>query len=96
MARVIGWEKALACVGCLGITHSRLSAEASAPQVNTQGHVRSVYADRTLDFTGAESVIVKDGARLLTCRAERSAIFTIAWDVKTQTLVTPAAQRIDL
>jgi predicted amidohydrolase len=52
--------------------------------------------DRTLDFTGAESVIVKDGARLLTCRAERSAIFTIAWDVKTQTLVTPGAQRIDL
>ena len=48
-ARVIGWEKALACVVCLGITHSRPSAEASAAQVNTQGHVRSVYADRTPD-----------------------------------------------
>jgi predicted amidohydrolase len=52
--------------------------------------------DRTLDFTGAESVIVKDGARLLTFRSERSAIFTIAWDFTTQTLAAHAYQRTDL
>ena len=52
--------------------------------------------DRTLDFTGAESVIVKDGERLLTFRSERSAMFTIEWDLTTQTLVTPAYQRTDL
>jgi hypothetical protein len=52
--------------------------------------------DRTLDFMGAESVIVKDGARLLTFRSERSAIFTVEWSLKTQTLATPAHQRTDL
>lgn len=52
--------------------------------------------DRTLDFTGAESVIVKDGARLLTFRSARSAIFTIAWDLTTQTVATQAYQRTDL
>jgi 5-aminopentanamidase len=52
--------------------------------------------DRTLDFTGAESVIVKDGQQLLTFRSERSAIFTIEWDLQTQNLVTPAYQRTDL
>jgi 5-aminopentanamidase len=52
--------------------------------------------DRTLDFTGAESVIVKDGERLLSLRSERSAIFTIEWDLKTQTLVSSAYQRTDL
>ena len=45
--------------------------------------------DKTLDFTQAESVIVKDGHRLLSWRAERSAIFTIEWNLQTQTLVTP-------
>jgi predicted amidohydrolase len=52
--------------------------------------------DRTLDFTEAESVIVKDGERLLAFRSERSAIFTIEWDLKTRTLVTQASQRTDL
>jgi predicted amidohydrolase len=52
--------------------------------------------DRTLDFTGAESVIVKDGARLLSLGSERSAIFTLEWDLKMQTLVTQASQRTDL
>jgi 5-aminopentanamidase len=52
--------------------------------------------DRTLDFTEAESVIVKDGERLLVFRSERSAIFTIEWELKTQTLVTQAYQRTDL
>jgi hypothetical protein len=48
-AGVIGWEKALACVVCLGSTHRRPSAGASAPQVNTQGRISSVYADLTPD-----------------------------------------------
>jgi predicted amidohydrolase len=52
--------------------------------------------DRTLDFAAAESVIVKDGQRLLTFRAARSAIFTIEWDLMTQTLATQAYQRTDL
>lgn len=36
--------------------------------------------DRTLNFTEAESVLVKDGKRLLSFRAEHSAIFMIEWD----------------
>lgn len=45
--------------------------------------------DRVLNFTDAESVIVKDGRRLLSFRSERSAIVTIEWNLQTQTLVTP-------
>ncbi|MGH8055879.1 MAG: carbon-nitrogen hydrolase family protein [Candidatus Entotheonellia bacterium] len=52
--------------------------------------------DRTLNFVGAESVIVKDGQRLLVFRSERSAIFTIEWDLNTQTLATQTYQRTDL
>lgn len=52
--------------------------------------------DRRLDFTGAESVVVQDGKRLLSFRSERSAMFTIEWDLQTQTLATMAYQRTDL
>jgi hypothetical protein len=48
-AGMIGWEKALACVVCLDITYRRPSAQASAPQVKTQGRISSVYADLTPD-----------------------------------------------
>lgn len=48
--------------------------------------------DRTLDFTGAESVVVKDGRRLLSLRTQRSAIFTIDWNLQTQSLVTAEYQ----
>jgi hypothetical protein len=41
-------------------------------------------------------VIVRDGARLLTLTSERSAIFTIEWDLTAQALVTPAYRRVDL
>ncbi|HSL02175.1 MAG TPA: carbon-nitrogen hydrolase family protein [Nitrospiraceae bacterium] len=44
--------------------------------------------DRTLDFRQAESVVVKDGKRLLSLSSARSAIFTIDWDLETQTLAT--------
>jgi 5-aminopentanamidase len=44
--------------------------------------------DKTLDFRQAESVVAKDGQRLLSLSSARSAVFTIEWDVKTQTLAT--------
>jgi 5-aminopentanamidase len=52
--------------------------------------------DRALNFTAAESVVVKDGQRLLSFRSEHSAIFTIDWDLKTQNLATQKYQRTDL
>ena len=52
--------------------------------------------DRTLRFTDAESVIVKDGQRLLSFQAERSAVVTIDWHLETYNLVTQQYQRTDL
>jgi 5-aminopentanamidase len=52
--------------------------------------------DRTLNFTEAESVVVKDGQRLLSFQAEGSAVITIDWHLGTQTLATQQYQRIDL
>lgn len=48
--------------------------------------------DRTLNFTEAESVIIKNGQRLLSFHAERSVIFTIEWNLQTQTLAIPECQ----
>lgn len=42
--------------------------------------------DRPLDFTRGESVVAKDGRRLLSLSSERSTIFLIDWDSKTHTL----------
>lgn len=44
--------------------------------------------DRTLDFRQAESVVVKNGRRLLSLSSARSAIFAIEWDLQAQTLAT--------
>lgn len=44
--------------------------------------------DRTLDFTTAETVVAKDGKRLLSLSSERSAVFVIEWDIQNQTLAT--------
>lgn len=52
--------------------------------------------DLTLDFTKAESVVVKDGVRLLSMSAARSAVFLIEWDLIRQNLAAPAYQRIAL
>ena len=52
--------------------------------------------DRTLNFTAAESVIVKDGQRLLSFQAEGSTVFTIDWDLETQSLASQQYQSIDL
>ena len=43
--------------------------------------------DRTLNFTDAESVVVKDGRKLVSFRSERSAMLLIDWDLATQTLI---------
>jgi len=52
--------------------------------------------DRTLNFTGAETVVVKDGQRLLSLSSERSAIFVIQWDLPARTLASPEYQTIYL
>jgi 5-aminopentanamidase len=52
--------------------------------------------DRTLDFRKAESVVVKDGKRLLSLSSTRSTLFVIDWNVQAETLATPHYQRIDL
>jgi len=52
--------------------------------------------DRTLDFTAAESVVVKDGQRLLSLRSARSTIFVMDWDIQTQNLATREYRRVDL
>lgn len=52
--------------------------------------------DRTLDFTGAESVIVKDGHRLLSLQAKQSTIFLIEWNQQTHTLASRKYTRVTL
>ena len=52
--------------------------------------------DRTLDFRQAESVVAKNGQRLLSLSSARSAIFVIEWDVKIQTLATQDYQTVYL
>ena len=52
--------------------------------------------DRTLRFTGAESLVVKDGQRLCSFVSERSAMFLITWDLEMQTGVKGEYQRVDL
>lgn len=52
--------------------------------------------DLTMDFTKAESVVVKDGERRLSMSAARSTIFLIEWDLLRQDLAAPAYQRIEL
>jgi predicted amidohydrolase len=44
--------------------------------------------DKTLDFRQAESVVAKDGKRLLSLSSARSAVFAIEWDLGRQTLAT--------
>lgn len=53
-------------------------------------------ADRTLDFTGAESVVVKDGRRLLTFSAATSSVVVFEWDLKARALSSPAYQIVSL
>ena len=43
-----------------------------------------------LDFTPGESVVVKDGERLLALQAPDSTIFTVDWDLEAERPVGPA------
>jgi 5-aminopentanamidase len=52
--------------------------------------------DRTLDFTAAQSVVAKDGRRLLSMSSDRSAIFLIDWDLTRQTLVAQEYEKVGL
>ena len=52
--------------------------------------------DRTLSFTNAESVVVKDGQRLVSFASERSTICMIDWDVERQEVATWESQYVDL
>jgi len=52
--------------------------------------------DRTLDFTKAETVVVKDGQRLLSLSSKRSTVFAIEWDLEKQTLATQVYQTVYL
>jgi hypothetical protein len=44
----------------------------------------------------AESVVVKDGERLLAFRAPDSTLLLMDWDLRAQTLVRQARQKIEL
>lgn len=52
--------------------------------------------DVTLDFTEAESVVVKDGQRRLSMSSDRSAVFLIEWNQATEDLASPGYERIGL
>lgn len=52
--------------------------------------------DKTLDFTKAETVVVKDGRRLLSLSSDRSAIFVIEWDRQAGSLATRDYRTLDL
>jgi predicted amidohydrolase len=53
-------------------------------------------ADRTVDFTDAESVVVKNGRRLLTFSSGTSSVVVFDWDLKTQALSSPAYETLPL
>jgi predicted amidohydrolase len=52
--------------------------------------------DRTLDFTAAESIVARDGARLLSLRSDRSAVFLLDWDLAARTLAAPGYRTVPL
>ncbi len=52
--------------------------------------------DKTLDFTKAETVVVKDGRRLLSLSSDRSAIFIVDWDLPARTLARQEYQTVYL
>lgn len=53
-------------------------------------------ADRTLDFTGSESVVVKNGRRLLTFSSGTSSVVVFDWDLKARELSSPAYETLPL
>ncbi len=53
-------------------------------------------ADRTLDFTQAESVVVKDGERRLAYQAPHSTVLLVDWDLHSQDLAQQEFQTVAL
>jgi omega-amidase len=52
--------------------------------------------DRRLNFTKAESVVAKEGRKLLSLQADQAALFLIEWDLAAQTLASTRFQQINL
>jgi len=52
--------------------------------------------EETLSFVQAESVVVKQGKRVLAHRSTRSVVLTFDWDLETMDLLSPAYQKDDL
>jgi hypothetical protein len=48
--------------------------------------------DQTLSFMDAESVVIKDGQRLVSFQASRAAIVLVDWALETQELIGEEAQ----
>jgi predicted amidohydrolase len=53
-------------------------------------------SDRTLDFSGAESVVIKDGRRLLSFSPQSSSILLFDWDPVIQDITSQEPQKIFL
>ena len=53
-------------------------------------------ADVTLDFTGAESVVVYQGSRLLIMKSTESAVFVVDWNIEEERLETREPLRFDI
>lgn len=52
--------------------------------------------DLKLNFTGAESVVAKEGRRLLSFTAERSAMLVVQWDLEAQDFASSDHRRVYL
>lgn len=52
--------------------------------------------DRKLNFTGAESVVAKEGRRLLSFQRERSAMILVQWDLEAQDFATADHRKLYL
>jgi len=56
----------------------------------------SAGTDQTRDFTPAESVVVKNGTRLLAFHSPHSTLILVDWDLQAQELVGQRFLRLDL
>ena len=53
-------------------------------------------ADRTLDFAEAQTVVVKDGQRLMSFSSPESSVVIIDWDLAAENLANPAYQQVEI
>ena len=71
---------------------ARTANGSDAPATQGSRSSSAIGPDRTLDFTKAETVVVKDGHRLLSLSSKRSTVFAIEWDLQAGTLATKEYQ----